>query len=372
MTHTSEETLPRVLLVSTWYPSVDAPMTGIFVQRDAEALSQIADLHVVHLAPPTVTSRIVKEKFGRVHVTRIPCDLKNPVSLIHAARHLATLLAHADLLHTHAMSTLIPLRLIRVTIPWVHTEHWSGYVEWTTGWRHLVRRTMAYIARRPQILISVSSVLAQTIESLTRRPVRVIPNIVEFSELRERPAFESTRPLRIVAVGNLISRKRPLLAAQTCHVLKERGIPTSLTWVGEGPLRETLYEYCQTHGVELHLPGFLSTTEIAREYEQADISLFPTAAETFGLVGAEALAAGRPLVAGANGGQRDFVSPPAGILLESDQPADYADAVEALLRDTDGLSAEDIARPIRERFSAEQLQRSYQSIYDELLHYPSD
>lgn len=357
----------RVLLVTTWFPTKHAPMSGIFVRRDAEALSNVVDLQVVHLGHPALLDGATQERISELRVTHIPCNLKNPLSLVAAVRKLRPFLQNADLLHTHAMSTLIPLALRRISIPWVHTEHWSGYVEWKTGWRNVVRHAMATLAHRPQVVVSVSSVLAQTIAELSQRTVRVIPNIVEFGELHNRPKIEPTRALRIVAVGNLISRKRPLLAAQACHILNERGIPTSLTWVGEGPLREELRSYCENNNVELHLPGLLDSNQVGKEYANADISIFPTAAETFGLVGAEALAAGRPLVAGSNGGQRDFVAPPTGMLVDGENPADYADAVITVLKRTEGMTAADIAAPIRERFSFQQLVEGYQEIYRDLL-----
>lgn len=358
----------RVLLVSTWFPSPGEPTSGIFVRRDAQALGEISDIHVVHLLHPQKMRQVdLDTQDDDPRITRIPLDLKSPQSILKAAQQLKLLLEDVDLLHTHAMSTLIPLKLVKVSIPWVHTEHWSGYVEWNRGWRNIIRHVMAFLARRPDIVVSVSSVLAETIKSLTGRDVSVIPNIVEYGDLTERPSYTKSRPLRLVAVGNIIERKRPILAAQICHLLNQRGRSTELTWVGDGALCKALYDYCQENAVPLRLPGVLTGEEVTAEYARADLSIFPTSAETFGLVGAEALAAGRPLVAGSNGGQRDYVEPPSGVLVDGDDPADYADAVEAVLANTRSMTAEQIASPVRRRFSAEMLAEQYKIIYDALL-----
>lgn len=366
MSSSSATYRPRVILVTTWFPTSTNPTSGIFVQRDATALTTVANVHVIHLVNPRMFEPATSHENRPYRLTRIPLDLKNPLSLLRAAQAIRPYLATADVLHTHAMSTLIPLRLLTITTPWVHTEHWSGYVDWNTGWRHLIRSAMARLATRPDIVVSVSSVLAQTIEALSHRAVRVIPNIVQWGKLTDRPHYTTDRPLRIVAVGNLIPRKRPVLAAQTCRELNDRGVPTELTWVGDGPLRDDLLAYCQEHNVALNLPGVVAAEDIADYFASADLSIFPTSAETFGLVGAEALAAGRPLVAGANGGQRDFVEFPSGVLVAAHTASAYADAVEKVMHDTAGLSAHDIASSVRKRFSAGNLATQYHSIYCEL------
>lgn len=358
---------PKVLIVSTWFPSDGSPMSGIFVKRDVFALNSVASVKVIHLSQASEYDQIISEDIDGVEVIRIPLSLKNPFSLFKTGRLLHEYISETEILHTHAMSTLIPLLFTGVRIPWVHTEHWSGYVEWNTGFRAIMRWIVAQFAKQPTELVAVSSVLAKSLGYLTKRSVSVIPNIVEFSELRSRPIFNFDRPLKIVAVGNLIPRKRPILAAETCKVLNQRGIQTTLTWVGEGPLHEELKTYCERHNVDLNLPGILSTVEVSEAFANGDLSIFPTEAETFGLVGAEALAAGRPLVSGSNGGQCDFVEPPAGILVDSDLPEAYAEAILKVLYDTREMSSEQIAGPIRQRFSKEKLATQYQKIYCALL-----
>lgn len=358
---------PKVLLVTTWFPEKDQPSSGIFVKRDALSLSSFAEVEIVHLTQSRTYSVITEENVSGIRVTRVPFSLRNPFSVLKAARELNNHLKSADLLHSHAMSTLIPLSVTNHKLPWIHTEHWSGYIEWDSGWRKLVRYFFAFLSKQPTKLVSVSSVLASKIENLSKREVEVIPNIVEFGAIQERPHWDGKRPLKLIAVGNLIPRKRPLLAAATCKTLNDRGIKTELTWVGEGPLQEDLELYCQQYGVSLCLPGVLDSDAVTEAFSHADVSLFPTAAETFGLVGAEALAAGCPLVAGNNGGQVDFVKPPSGLLIAESDPEKYADGVEAVLQSTQALTATQIAAPIRNEFSVNAHSRRYINIYTEIL-----
>lgn len=81
---------------------------------------------------------------------------------------------------------------------------------------------------------------------------------------------------------------------------------TRLALVGDGPARETLREHFA--GTPTTFMGYLKGEELARAYASADVFVFPSAMETFGLVVVEAMAAGLPVVASRVGGVRDVVT----------------------------------------------------------------
>lgn len=81
---------------------------------------------------------------------------------------------------------------------------------------------------------------------------------------------------------------------------------TRLALVGDGPAREHL----QAHFADTptRFMGYLKGEALARAYASADLFVFPSAMETFGLVVVEAMAAGLPVVASRVGGVRDVVA----------------------------------------------------------------
>lgn len=80
---------------------------------------------------------------------------------------------------------------------------------------------------------------------------------------------------------------------------------TRLALVGDGPAREDLYAHFS--GTNTRFMGYLKGEALAQAYASADIFVFPSALETFGLVVVEAMAAGLPVVASRVGGVRDVV-----------------------------------------------------------------
>ena len=105
----------------------------------------------------------------------------------------------------------------------------------------------------------------------------------------------------LLYVGRLSAEKgleaaRPILAAV-------RGLRLAL--VGDGPHREKLQQHF--YGTPTYFAGYLKGGELAAAYASADVFFMPSRTETLGLVVLEAMAAGTPVVAAAEGGILDIV-----------------------------------------------------------------
>ncbi|MFN8528730.1 MAG: glycosyltransferase family 1 protein [Anaerolineae bacterium] len=80
---------------------------------------------------------------------------------------------------------------------------------------------------------------------------------------------------------------------------------TRLALVGHGPAREELEQLFA--GTPTKFVGYLTGEPLSQAYASADMFVFPSSMETFGLVVVEAMAAGLPVVASRVGGVRDVV-----------------------------------------------------------------
>jgi glycosyltransferase involved in cell wall biosynthesis len=80
---------------------------------------------------------------------------------------------------------------------------------------------------------------------------------------------------------------------------------TRLALVGDGPARESLERHFA--GMPVQFMGYMQGEALSQAYASADIFVFPSALETFGLVVVEAMAAGLPVVASRVGGVTDVI-----------------------------------------------------------------
>lgn len=362
----------KVLAVSTWYPTPAVPVSGVFVRKDAMALAQDHEVSMLHLAPPAAfASAPPEEDDGPVHVRRIALDLRRPDHHWRAAKAVQAAARDADLVHSSAFSTLLPMSLLRPSVPWVHTEHWSAIPTPESFLGPLGRLTVPQLTRferLPDVVVPVCDFLGAPIRRRRSGPMHVVPCIVPLAEpVTPRP--DPTEVLRLVAVGSLTDRKDPLTAVGTIAELKARGVQAQLTWVGDGPLRSAVQDRAAQLGVSdrVHLTGSLSPDEVASTLAASDLFLLPTLAENFCVSAAEAIAQGRPVVVGSNGGQAEYIDDTVGEVVSVQTPGAYADAVVRVwdrLRDS---SADQIAARVGERFSVTAVRRGYAEAYRQAI-----
>lgn len=353
----------RVLVVTTWLPTRERPEVGAFVANDIALISRDHEVQVLYLSAGGTTRPL---DIDDVPVTTVRMSPADPISIRNAARVIAQRTQSVDLVHTMAVSALLPLIGRRIHRPWVHTEHWSALLApSSTG---LAARaaipTVSRLLEKPDVVVAVGQRLARTIGRRRRKPTVVIPNAVQGPV---RPTGRPGRPApTLVAVGGLIPRKGPDVAVRTIAELARRGVRARLVWVGDGPMRAELESLARELGVhdQVELLGRMEPSAVGDVLSEADAFLLPTTMETFGVAIAEALVAGRPVVVGADGEQESFVSEPDGLLVHEQTADAYADAVQRVLGLNADRSSEQIAARARSLFDEDSRRAEYAAAYE--------
>ncbi|MFB9840283.1 glycosyltransferase, partial [Actinoallomurus acaciae] len=138
------------------------------------------------------------------------------------------------------------------------------------------------------------------------------------------------RPVHLVTVTRLSREKRPERAIDCLRVLRERGTAAQLTVIGDGPDRQRLRR--RARGLPVTFLGHLGDrSAMAGWVAGADVALFPSPAETFGLATLEALACGTPVVVPAAGAARELLGGTGSGVVSDGTPAGMAEAVRDLL-----------------------------------------
>lgn len=154
-------------------------------------------------------------------------------------------------------------------------------------------------------------------------------------ELRAAFGIEDDRPV-VLFVGKLIPKKQPGRLLEAFASVRAEA-PCALFLVGDGPLRAELE--AAARGVpDVRFVGFLNQQELPRAYAAADVFALPSAFhETFGLVVAEAMNFGLPVVASDRVGcARDLVREGEnGFVFDARRTDELAAALRRLVSDGD-------------------------------------
>jgi glycosyltransferase involved in cell wall biosynthesis len=205
------------------------------------------------------------------------------------------------------------------------------------------------VLRHARLVIAPSTTLAEAVRRLGAADVRVIPGGVD---VPADPGREDEPPFVLYA-GRLSPEKGILDLVEAAD-----GIP--LVVVGDGPLRD------RVPGTQ----GFVPHAELLRLYERAAVVAVPSRREGFGVVCAEAMAHGRPVVAGAVGGLLDLVvDGETGVLVRPGDVDGLRSAIRRLLDDPElrrrmGAAAR---RRAGEFFSWESVTRATVAVYHDVL-----
>jgi glycogen(starch) synthase len=271
----------KVAVLSTSYPRWPGDAAGNFVADAVERVRR-RGVEVEVVSPASFRHYGIAYGLGVVgNLKRQPARvLLLPLMLAAFRRAAARAARGADLVHAH----WLPAGAVAATLrkPFV-VQVWGTDVELAYRAPALARQVL----RRARLTICASNALADAARELGAREVRVIPSGVDIpSGVRE-----AASPPEVLYAGRLSEEKGILdLVAAADDGMK-------LTIVGDGPLR------ARVPGAL----GFVPHEELGPLYERAAVVAVPSHREGFGVVCAEAMAYGRPVVAGAVGGLLDLV-----------------------------------------------------------------
>lgn len=137
-------------------------------------------------------------------------------------------------------------------------------------------------------------------------------------------------------MARMYPRKRVGDLLGAAHLLRDRIPDLRVRVVGAGPAYGVLRERHARLGLgaRVRFLGDVSARELAVEYVSADLFCLPSVQEAFGIVVAEAMAAGLPVVACRAAAVPEVVEHGrSGLLVSPGRPDELAGAVERLVRD---------------------------------------
>ncbi|MBV8520090.1 MAG: glycosyltransferase [Acidobacteria bacterium] len=380
----------HVLLLPSWFDTVDKPWRGTFFRDQATALRRrgvdagiafVERRSLGHLRPRALHKSHFQVTFehGEVPIARmrgwsvvaqtVPGGLLWCSLMRRLVHRYIDVYGMPDLIHGHAglWGGYAALRTAsELGIPYVVTEHASRVL---VGEREPRRRQLlAETYQHAAAVITVSRALQRSVEPLMNgRRTIVVPNTVDldFFTMPRKPRTRT--PFRFLTVCDLVASKRVDLAIRALATLRQRGVDATLTCAGTGKEAAALEQLARDLGIAnaVTFTGALPRDAVRRELHRANALVHPSLFETFGVVLIEALATGLPVLATRCGGPSEIIDPSLGELVD---PGSEDQLTAAMLRMTERtFDANALRASVANRFSYDAIGAQLVSLYQRIL-----
>jgi len=342
----------KVLFLTPWYPSDADAMSGLFVQKHAEAVRmQGAEVRVI-------TAWTWYGLWKQWRALRREGWMPDIVQL--------------NVIQKQGLLALWLKR--RYGIPYVIVEHWSGYLPENGQFMRLPRgkrRSYRRIAAEAEQVLTVSKRLAQAMQKcgIQAKQWGQINNVVDDffkrSDTRDAKPFDRKTLLHVSCFDERAKNIKGLLDA--AKRLSDKRQDWRLTLIGTGGDYQEVRAYADTlwfpDGL-LEWTGELTPQQVAERMHTADALVLTSRYETYGVVLAEAAAAGLPILSTPVGIAEDVADLVVPQEIAQNKPGRLAEFIETILWSNNVSDR----RMNTDRFTAGTIGKQLTSIYDGCLH----
>lgn len=389
----------HLLMISWEYPPHMEGGLGRHVSELLPALCQYPGM-IIHLVTPRHSGGEAYEVFGNLFIHRVDAPLPVSDNIYGGAWHINNILGQYieslwekvggfDLIHAHDWLVSFVATAVHRTyqVPLIVTFHATERGR-NRGWLpnalsrqiHDTEVALSQVATR---LITVSNYMRNEVQSyfdVNLEKVRVIPNGVNttiFDEQRaqahllERQLYALPEEAIVFHIGRLVHEKGGPVLVEAIPFILNAFPQTRFVIAGRGPLLERLQQRVAALGVshKVLFPGFVTDKEAVRMFCVADVAVFPSLYEPFGVVALEAMAAHTPLVVTSVGGLAEVVEHnKTAITVFPDDAGSLAWGISNVLREPEAarLRADRAYRMVQEIYSWNVIARSTVAVYHEV------
>ncbi|BAQ76686.1 group 1 glycosyl transferase [Pseudomonas sp. Os17] len=275
-----------------------------------------------------------------------------------------------DIIHAHACypgGYIASILSKEFGIPYVLTEHMSPFPFSFLIEKGKINPKVNLAYKKAAKTIAVSSSLAKKINALDLSSPVVVPNLV--NEDLFYPALYQSKKFIFFSLA-VISHQKGI-----DHLLHAISLwaPDSQKFEfrigGDGPLLNEYIQLAEKLGISdrVRWLGRTSRASAVKQFQESNVFILPSRHETFGVVYAEALACGKPVIATRCGGPEDIVNENNGMLVQVGNISELAGAMRYISEHIDEFNTQVIRDDFIQRFSRKAVVDKIFNIYEEII-----
>ncbi len=373
----------KVLFLTPWYPHREDPMFGLFVRKQAAALTEKADVAVIAVISsnlgenyelvteifdqklPEIRVYFMRTNFGFLNVIRTHIAYKKGLKYF-LKKYGTPDVIHANIFTRTAVSACIFAK--RLKIPFVVSEHWSRYYPENFGYRGFLRKMLTNrAARKAKALIVPSSQLQHHMKECgIKGHYKIVPNVIDHKLFEITRTENQDGKKHIVHVSCFEDKSKNISGLiKAVSELRKNRDDFILDLVGTGDdlekIRNLVKELNMEHCVQFH--GMLENQSLAEIVKRATCSVLSSHYETFAIVVYESLACGVPVVVTNVAGLGRLISPEFGISVKTGDIQEMTAALNTILNTAEKFKPESLRAYILNGYTPEAVAGKLLAIY---------
>ncbi len=385
--------MTNILWLASWYPSRLNSFNGDFIERHAKAVSKYVHLTVLVILKDeslgfneveinkTVTENLTVYMvfYGK---TTAPLWLESLLSIkkyFHLQKKLFTQIVkengRPNLVHVHvAMKAgLLALFLkIKYNIPFVITEHWTGYYPQSNPSIYqnniIFKKLNKAILRKAALFLPVSNHLGQTVDRyFTSVNFQSIPNVVDTSLFFYDKAIKLAA-FRFIHPSLMNYQKNVEGILKAFFLLKEKGYEFEVLMLGnqDPSLLKLAADYGLLNKVIFFKPA-VSYAAVAYEMQHSSALILFSRFENLPCVLLEGLCTGLPVISSKVGGVDEVINETNGLLVSNENIEQLVNAMQQIMDNYKRYNKELIAVSAGKTFNYDKVASQYILVYKTVL-----
>ena len=390
----------NIFVIPSWYPSESYPTSGVFIKEQINAISNFDNSinqfistwghdqgHLSLRNPKTLynaikwriksSRKVIKHKSNLLEVYSPSLSWSNQLpfggyrSLVKVNRRnleQAFLFNDINIIHAHSVypgGIIASILSKEFNIPFIITEHMGmRNPALLKKGKPLDRIVDAYNEARK--IIAVSDFLKIKLEAHNIKNIIVIPNLVNedvFNIQNEQSGkfifFTLCHMLEIKGIDILL------------HAIQRmKGVSNSVEfWIGgSGPMLNQYKSLAESLKVSSKIKwlGHINPEESPGYFQICNVFVLPSKYETFGVVYAEAIACGKPVIASRCGGPESIVNDINGVLIKSESVEELSEAMTKMIDNSHNYSSKEIRKDFLSKFSRVKVVNQIAEIYNNI------
>jgi len=359
--------------------------SGVLATELGKALAKKGhQVHFISYSQPARLEAFVENIFyHEVYIPQYPLFQHAPYETALAGKIVEIVKSnHLELLHVHyaiphasaALLAKLILKEEHISIPVVTTLHGTDIT--LVGREASYEPVVTWSINQSDAVTAVSdSLVRDTLKHFSvKRPIRMIPNFIDFERFNKKPRqhfkdlIAPNNERIIVHTSNFRKVKRVEDVVRIFNIIQQK-VPAKLLLIGDGPERSNIEKVCRELQV-CNKVTYLGKQEAIEEILSiCDLFILPSESESFGLSALEAMACEVPVISSNAGGLPEVnINGKTGFLSDIGNYEEMAQNALSLLSD-DNLLIEFRKNALEQAktFDLNRVLNQYVDVYEEMI-----